>query len=163
VHERHRDVEPAGHAARVRAHEPVGRLVEPDLREQLVDARGQVAAAQAVDLALQAHVLAPGGVAVAARLLANAADRAPHGARLGHHVVTRHAGGARVGARQRREDAHGRRLARAVGPDEREDRAGGDAQVQAVERPHVAGIGFHEALGFDRRSAVYTCLHDQIS
>ena len=60
----------------------VGCVGEAELLEQLVDARGQRAAAQPVDLALQAQVLAAGGLAVDARALADDADRAPHGGRV---------------------------------------------------------------------------------
>ena len=77
VHERHRDVEAPLHAARVAARDSVGRFVEPDLLEQVLDALLDLAAAHAEDAALEAQVLAAGERDVDAVLLLDDADPAP--------------------------------------------------------------------------------------
>ena len=68
---------------------------------------------------------------------------------IGHDVVAGDARPAPVRRGERAEDPHGRRLARAVGPEEREDAAARHAQVDAVQHPHVA-VGLHEAGRLDR-------------
>jgi hypothetical protein len=55
-----------------------------------------------------------------------------------HDVEPGHADRAGVGPQERREDADAGRLARAVGAEEAEHRAGARAEVDAVERPDVA-------------------------
>ena len=114
VDEPERDVEPALHPAGVAAHDPVGRVGEPDELEQLVHALLQLGAAHAVDPALQHQVLAAGGLAVEPRLLGHVAERAPGPVRVPDDVVPGDGRAARVGLRQRREDADGRRLAGSV-------------------------------------------------
>ena len=53
--------------------------------------------------------------------------------RVGDHVVARDADLAGVGRDQRGQDLHHRRLACAVGPEQGEDRALGDGEIDAVE------------------------------
>ena len=59
MHERHREVEPATHPARVGAEPPVGRVHQFDALEQLVGADARLAPAQPVQRALEAQQLAP--------------------------------------------------------------------------------------------------------
>ena len=60
---------------------------DPDELEQLVDAIAQVAAAHALDAALQHQVLAARAELVDAGVLRHVADRAPHGVLRAAHVV----------------------------------------------------------------------------
>ena len=64
------------------------------------------------------------------------------------HVVAEDAGGAAVGAQQRREHADGGGLAGAVRSEDAVDGAGLHAEVDAVDRPVVAEH-LHESLGLD--------------
>ena len=84
------------------------------------------------------EVLAAGGVAVGAVLLADDADRVADAHRLGEHVEAGDAGAARVGAGERGEDPDGGGLAGAVGAEQAEDGARLDREVEAVERADVA-------------------------
>jgi hypothetical protein len=149
VDERHGDVQAPLHAARVGATDAVGGLAQAEALEQCVDPLLQRAAAQAIDLALQAQVLAPGGLTVYPGLLRDHADQAAHGVGVAHHVVAGDRGRARVGQRKGGEDLHRRRLAGPVGPEQAEHRAGLDGKVQSVEGPHVAGIRLVQVPGFD--------------
>jgi hypothetical protein len=101
------------------------------------------------DPALQDEVLAAGPQLVDARILRHVPDRPSHGIRLAHHVVSAHRCHAFVGSSERHEDADGRRLARAVRPEEREDLAFAHLKRDAVERLHVAVV-LPEAVDGDR-------------
>ena len=124
VDEPERDVEPALHPARVAVDDAVGGVGDPDELEQLVDALPQLAAAHALDAALQHQVLAAGGEAVDAR--------APAG-RSRSRAGPRRPRARRRGRRRRRarrpafvsvdEHADGRRLAGAVRAEQPEDLA----------------------------------------
>ena len=131
------DVEPALHAARVAADDPVGRVGDAEQLEQLVDALAQPAPAHALHAPLQRQVLAAGRRRVDARLLRHVADRAANGVGLADDVVARDLGPPVVRAGQRRKHAHGRRLARAVRPEQAEDLALAHAERNAVERLHL--------------------------
>ena len=85
-----------------------------------------------------ADVLAPGEVLVDGGVLPGQPDDPPHRLGLLDHVVTEDGGVPRVGAQDGGEDAHGRRLAGAVGAEQAEDGALLDVQRDAVERAHVA-------------------------
>jgi hypothetical protein len=78
-----------------------------------------------------------------------------HGLR--EDVEARDPGLSGVRARQRREDADGGGLARAVGAEQAEDRAGRDLEVEAVERADVARIGLDEAVGLDGIRLIERC------
>ena len=79
VHQPGGDVELALHPARVRAHQPVGCVLEAEPPEQLVCPRPSVAARHAVEIPLQQEVLAAGRFGVDPRLLPDDADHAAHG------------------------------------------------------------------------------------
>ena len=111
---------------------------DPDELEELVGAIAQVAAAHALDAALQHQVLAARAELVDAGVLRHVADRAPHGVLRAANVVPGHRGRAFVRMGQRHEDAHGRRLARAVRAQQAEDLAFADAEGDAVQRLHLA-------------------------
>jgi hypothetical protein len=102
--------------------------------------RRSSAAGEAVELALEHEVLAAGGLAVGAVLLADDADRV---SARGRALRTRRGRPTRAlpvsGPGEGGEDPDGRWTCRAVGAQEPEDRAGRDLEVEAVERAHVAG------------------------
>ena len=120
VHEPAGQVDAPAHAARVRAHLPVGGLHEPEQDEQLVGARARLRAREAVQAAHHVQVLAAGGVARQAGLLHREADRAAHGAGLAHDVVARDRRPPRGRRQQRAEHAHRGGLAGAVRPEQAE-------------------------------------------
>jgi hypothetical protein len=156
VDQAHRDVEPPLHAAGVRLDQPVGRCGEPEALERLGRPPAQRSAGDAVELALDDEVLAAGGVVVDAVLLADDADRMADAHGFGQHVVAGDTGAAGVGGGEGGEDADGRGLARAVRPEQAEDRARLDLEVEAVECAHVAGVGLHETA---RRDGVMDIEH----
>ncbi len=95
VEQAHRDVEPALHAARVGLDLAVGGVGEAEALERLGRAALQLGAGDAVELALEHEVLAPGGLAVGAVLLRDDADRVADAHGLGEHVEPGHARAAR--------------------------------------------------------------------
>jgi hypothetical protein len=143
------EIETALHAARVAADLAVGGLHQADALEQSVAARAALGLRDALERGLEAHVLAPGEQAVEGCFLERGADRHPHLGALSHDVVTRHARRARGGRQQRGEHEDGRRLARAVGPEEAVDLARLDGQVDPVDGPHPAFELAHEAFDLD--------------
>ncbi len=156
VQQRERQVQATLHAARVATHLAVGGLGQPDAREQLGAAGFTLALGQAMQGALQAHVLAAGEERVERGLLQRGADRAPDIGALADDVEARHAGAAGGRRQQRREHQHGRRLAGSVGAEEAIDLTGRHAQVDAVHGSHVALEDADERLDFD---AVVGLLH----
>src|SRR3954462_6979412 len=80
-----------------------------------------------------------------------AARPAGPGWRGGDDVEAGDAGAAGVGLEQCRQDADGRRLARAVGAEHAEHGARGDRQLDAVERAR-GPEGLHERIHEDGRS-----------
>ena len=94
----------------------------------------------------------PGQVLVDRGVLAGQPDGAAHRVGCGDHVVAEHGGASRVGAQDGGEDAHGGRLAGAVGAEQAEHRAGLDLERDAVERAHVAaGEDLDEVVGLHRQ------------
>lgn len=91
-------------------------------------------------------------------MLAGDADGPADALRVAHDVVAADDGGAGVGPEQRGQDAHERRLAGAVGTEQRVDGAGGDGEVDAVEHAPAAE-GLAEAVDADRRGWVAVCCH----
>jgi hypothetical protein len=136
------EVEAPAHAAGVALHHAVGRVRQIELVEQLGGASDRLAPGHAAELADHHEVLAAGERGVDGRILCGDADAPAHLGRLAHHVEAGDTGRARVGLRQRGEDAHGRRLARAVRAEHAEDRTGCRGEVDAGER-----LGVAEALG----------------
>ena len=132
------EVQPAAHAARVRRDAAVGGLGEPEALEHLAGAGPRLGAGQTVEAADHLEVLTPGQLLVDGRELTGQTDPAAHRERFVDDVVAEHARAARCRAQQRGEDAHERRLAGAVGPEQPEDGGGLDLEVEAVERDDVA-------------------------
>ena len=111
-------------------------------------ADGAVGAVQAPD---HRQVLQAGEVFVDRRVLAGEADPLAQRGGVAAHVQAEHAGAAGVGLQQRRQHAHERRLARAVGPEQAEHLALARGQVDAVERAHIAEA-LDQSLHLDRRA-----------
>ena len=151
--QRAREVEPAAHSAGVRLGDAVGRLLEVEALEQLAGARPRLLAGEAVQTPEHPQVLAPGQVLVDRRVLPGEADHPAHALRVAQHVDAAHDRAAGVRPEQRREDPDGRRLARAVRPEQPEHGALLDREVDAVERADLAAarpVDLDESLCLDR-------------
>ena len=124
VHEREREVEPAAHAAGVAADAPVGGVGEPDALEQLVGARlrasGPRRPCSAPCMRSSSRPVISGSIAASCSATP-IARRTASASRTTSWPATQRV--ARGRAQQRGEDAHRRRLARAVGPEEAVDLA----------------------------------------
>ena len=79
------------------------------------------------------QVLAGGQDLVHSGVLTRQTDTAAHLAGLARHVMASDAGTAAVEPDQGAQDAHGRRLARAVRAEQTEDGAAGHRQIEAVQ------------------------------
>ena len=135
----HREVEPAAHAAGVRR----GRFAEPPRPGRTARAARRSAVAPSARSrwhrsAISDRFSSPVRSVVHRGELAGDADHVPDGVRLSRRVVAGDAHLSGVGLDQGRQDVHRRGLAGAVRPEQGEDRAGGDAQVDTVERDRVA-------------------------
>jgi hypothetical protein len=140
-----RHAEPLAHAERVRLDAVIGAVREADARQGAVDARVRRALAGGGD---DLEVLAAGEERVRARLLD---DRADAGERLRtpcRHVEAEQSHRAGGGACEPEQHADERGLAGAVRPEVAERRAGGDAQVDVVDRDTVAEA-LREPFGLD--------------
>src|SRR3954447_13957461 len=135
--QRHRQVETAPHAARVGGGRALRRVEQLEALEQLGGAPPALGPAEPVQIGHQDQVLLAGEEVVDGGELAGHADRRAHGVRLLADVVPRHPELAGVGADQRREDLHHRRLARAVRAEQGVDGARRDVEVDAVEHDMV--------------------------
>ena len=133
-----REVQPPPHAARVLPDGLPSRVGEPEPLEQLGRPARRAAGAEVVEAAEQLQVLAAREHLVDGGVLAHEPDARPHGGALAGHVAARHLGPPAVRAQERREDAHGGRLARPVGPEQPAHGAGRHGEVEPVERAHVA-------------------------
>jgi len=96
------------------------------------------------------EVLEAGQVLVHGGVLAGEPDAPPQPLAVADDVEAGDAGLAGVGAQQRGQDPHGRRLARAVRPEQAEDRPGLDPEVDPAQGFHVP-VGLAQAARLDRR------------
>src|SRR6266508_3564044 len=118
---------------------------QPEALQQPADPRLQLAAADAVQAALERQVLAAGGLQVDPGALGHAADGPAHAVGPLDHVDAGHAGGAGVRAAQCGEDLDGGGLTGAVGTEQAEHgpRLHGEAEApqgvvdQALRMPDV--------------------------
>ena len=129
--------------------QPVGGVLELDELEQRLRALLRLGGGQREQPALEHQQLAPGLARVEPRLLQRDADPLARPVGVLRDVDARHLRPARRDRQQRREHAHGRGLAGAVRPEESEDLAGLDAQVDAPHRLDIVVV-FDQSLGFDR-------------
>ena len=123
------EAEPHRHPGGVRAHRPVDRVLQLCERHDLVEPRLDIGAAEALDRAVQEHVLAAGEVEVEAG--AELEERAD--AALG-------ADAPRGRPDDPRDDAQQRRLARAVAADQAHGLAPSDLGGDVAERPDVSRL-----------------------
>ena len=144
------DAEPLAHAARVLLDRVVGPIGQPDLLEDLVDGRLGLVAPQPVEAGRVAQVLAAGQSAVEADRVGQVADPALDLARLPGRVEAHHAGLARCRLGQAEQHQDRRRLAGPVLPEQAEDLARVDRQVELVDRGQVA-VFLGQAAGPDDR------------
>ena len=116
----------------------VGRVGQPDALEQRVDAVLGHVRVHAVEPARVAQVLAAGHAAVEADGVGQVADVALDLERACARIDAQHARRAagRLGQAEQHQDR--RRLARAVGPEQAEDLALVDRQVELVDRRELA-------------------------
>jgi hypothetical protein len=127
------EVQPALHAAGEDGGAVVGAVLEGDGGEDLVDAEGQVAAADAVDFAEKPEIFAGGEVSVDGEVLGDDADEAA-GVAVGRvEGFAEEADAARVGGEESGDDRKERGLAGSVGAEEAEHLAGVDREGDAVE------------------------------
>ena len=140
--EAEREVEASAHAARVGADAAARGIREVEPLEEL--GRARVRASRRAEPREPAHhdeVLGAGEHAVDGGRLAGEADAALDLLGVGDDVVAGDPRGARIGPHERREDVDGRRLARAVRPEQGEHGAGGHREVEPREH-----LGAPEAL-----------------
>jgi hypothetical protein len=102
-----------------------------------------------VELADHGEVLAPREEAVDRGVLRREADPPPHPGRVGGDVDPGDARDARVGLRERGQDADGGGLAGAVRPEQAADGTARHVERDAVERRLVA-VSLDEVVDLDR-------------
>src|SRR6266536_3597248 len=130
---------------------------QPEALQQPADPRLQLAAADAVQAALERQVLAAGGLQVDPGALGHAADGPAHAVGPLDHVDAGHAGGAGVRAAQRGEDLDGGGLAGAVGTEQAEHCPRLHGEAEAPQGADVARIGLDQVLDLDRRWRARAC------
>ncbi len=154
------EVEASPHAAGVLRDRLLRGIREPELLEELGRLALRVAATEAQEAREQHEVLDARERLVDGCLLAGEPDQLSHDLRLSHDVVAEDARTARVGLREGGEHRDRRRLACAVRPEHAVYGAGGDAEVDAVDRARGAE-GLHETVGLDGPAGVSGC-HDRV-
>ena len=146
------EVEAAAHAAGVRLRDAVGGVLEVESLQELACALLRVGRAELVEPAEHPEVLAAGEVLVDRGVLPGEADQPAHRLGVARDVEAGDGRPARVGTKQRRQDANGRRLSGAVRAEQPEHRAFLHVEIDAVERAHLAlprAVHLHEPLCFD--------------
>jgi hypothetical protein len=156
--QRHREVEAPAHATGVGRRRLARSVDEAERRQELGCAPLAVVPAQVVKVGHQAEVLLAGEQGVHGGELASHADRGPDRLGLAGEVVIHDADVAAICADQRGQDLHHGGLAGTVRAEEREDRPGGDLQVDAVKHDLVA-VGLPESA---HCNGVLIC-HDAIA
>ena len=144
------DVQPAAHAARVGGTGTIGSLGKIERVEDLLRPDLRVGLAHVEQSALDDELLAPGRAAVGTARLGDVADLAANLVGPVRHVEARDGRLAGRRRQERGEDAQGRRLARAVGPQETEDVACGDAERHTSHGFDGARLGLEGAAQVTR-------------
>ena len=129
----HREVETPLHAPGVGRDGLLGRLDQVEALEQLIDSSTALGLAEVPQVGHQLEVLLAGEELVDRGELAGDADDRADRVRLAGDVVAGDLDLAAIGGDQGREDPDRGRLAGAVRSEEREDRAFGDLEIDAVE------------------------------
>ena len=147
------DVEPAPHAARVRADHAAEGVADVDEYRQLAQPLVDLTGSQPVQAALQAEQLFTGLLRVEGDVLERHPDPEPDLVGVIDDVVAGHDRTAGRRTEQRAQHAHRRRLAGAVGAEEAVDLATADTEVESVDRGHV-GEGSGQAGRGDGRTGI---------
>ena len=114
------DVEAAAHPARVGLDELIGRIGQREALEHVLSAAATLGLAQLVEEPDELEVLSSGEQLVNGGELSGEADQRAQSRGVRDHVAAGHRGASAVRSQQRRQDAHERRLARAVRAEQRE-------------------------------------------
>ena len=152
VDERVGEAQPLAHAAREGLDVGVALVGEADDLEQLADHRGPAGRGDAVAAREEVEVLPDAEVVVHAVEVGHVADAAADLDRVRADRDAGHERLARGRGEERGQDLHRRRLARAVRPDQPEDLAAADDEVDAGHG-EVVVVALHEAAGLDHRDA----------
>jgi hypothetical protein len=155
VHHRAGDHDPlrlaAGHVVGL----VVPALAQAEQLEQLVGAAVALCRRHAMVGGVEDQVLPDRERAVEVRPLRHDGQMGPRPHRIAGDVDAAHPGDAARAPHPRREDADGRRLARAVGAQEPEDLAALDAERDPVDGVHGSlRVALDEALHLHRRPAL---------
>ncbi len=151
------DHQPLGHPAREREHRRPAPLAEMELLEQLVGDAARVFGGYAEQPAVEVKVLPHRQLPVERVRLRYHPDQLLGQRRMGDHVDRPDEGASRGRDHARRQHSRGGRLARAVGPEESEDLACRDGQIELVDGREVAArVDLRQVDGADdpRRGAV---------
>ena len=147
---RPRDHEPLGHATGQGHHAGLAPAGEVEALQQLVGRGAGVAARHPEEAPVEVEVLPDREGAVERVVLGDDADGLLGEGGVREHVDAAHHGPSRRRDDHRREHARGRRLARAVGPEQAEDLPRLHLEVEVVHRgPVHAGIDLGEARRLD--------------
>jgi len=133
--------------------DPVACALQSELLEQLVRPAPRLGAREVVQASEHPEVLATGEVLVHRGVLAREPDQLPYLVRLRADVEPADARRPGVCVEQRRQDAHRRRLARAVRAEQSEDGSVAHLEVDAVEGTHLGlarPIDLDEPVCLDR-------------
>ncbi len=144
--ERRRQVEAPSHATRVGFRNSVGGVHQVELAEQLLGAALCVVPRNVIQLPDHLQVFASGQVFVDRDRLAGQADLGLDPVGVFDDVEAGDGGATGVGFEQGRQDTHRGRLARTVGPEQREERTLVDVEVQPVQRAD-APVTLDQSLG----------------
>jgi hypothetical protein len=128
---------------------PRGRIDKVELVQQRTDASLALDPSQPVQIRYELEVLRSGEEIVDSRELAGHTDQAADFVGLLRQVVAADAHLAAIAGDQRGQDVHHRGLAGAVRAEQREDRAFGDAKIDAVEH-HLLSVRLAQSVGRDR-------------
>ncbi len=143
VHQPAGNFEPAAHSAGERLGLRIAPLGQVDGFQHVVDVLFSLGPGYAVELGVDAQVLFDRQILVAGHRLRNDADHAAHLIRILGHIVAADDRLARGHGNQRGHHADERALAGAVGPEQAEDLAFGDAEVHVLD-------GFKSAVALHR-------------
>ena len=145
-HQARREVETPPHAAGVALQDSVGGVRELEGTQQFLRSCPRVAPLHPAQLADHVQVLPPGEHLVQGGGLRRDADVPAHRGRVADHVEPGDPGMTGIRQRERRQDAHGCRLARPIGAEHTKDCARAHSQIDAGQRLGRAKP-FRETLG----------------
>jgi hypothetical protein len=144
------DHEALRHPSGQRIHGRFGEAAELEPLEELVGRLAALPRSHPEQSAVEVQVLPGGQLSVQGVLLGDDADELLDERRVAHDVDPTDERAAGRGNDPGRQHAHGGGLARTVRPEQPEDLAGCDAQVQLVDGAEVGtGIGLDEAVRLD--------------